>query len=1592
MLKDIKLWKFALTIGLLLLCGRPFYAQIGPPKLIDPTIKVPKDALFEDLNYDGHSDIIIVSQERISLFFWEDGDYISRPLAGGEGGFAEVHFTDINNDGYKDILTARILSDEVVWFPNDGDGIFGNPQVAFSGVGAALATGALINDDEFIDVVYKSGTEVFYRLGNGTGLFFGNTLIVDNINQNSVKVADLDGDGAADLIGPSTSTNDISIWWNDGFGGFTEQVVTIGLSSVNRVTIGDMNDDALLDVVVVAGQLQVYVVPNLGGQSFGPANAVATVTTASPCLLENVVGDELPDLLVSFSETDDIVAFENMGDFNFGSGMIMDNPEYPAGICLDVNHEDATTTMLYTWDGGTSVVQGFESYEFETARALGFATEIATWLQYEDADADGNLDIVGVADDGIWILYGLGNDEYERAERLSDFVPNSGRMHVGDIDGNGYPDVAYSDILGGQVNVIYQDDFRQWSDDQLFTSLITPNFIVIGDANGDGINDVCINNGTDEFHFFRGDGLGVFTQQSYSFIDEDFTRFLLHDGDNDGDKDLYLYGSSAVYVSEMNLSVFDSDPDMVASIPGTALWMSIADFTGDGIDDIVQTDFDLTTLYFHAGLGGLNYESITLEETVNQSRYSQPLDLDNNGLMDILVAQSDGAMIWLKNTGQLNFEHIQMPYVLPYGSIFYKGDMDADGDMDILSSPYVAPYASVSENFANGPYQFQGYCFVDFDGNGIEDGEDIPFPWMTLRIQQLESYFYSGLDGNFTTYSDAGAYTLVPEFDETLFQISTAQTAYNAILDEDNPVSIGNDFGFEPTGWQEEINGEFVTQSPRCLEEVVHWLSVGNQGNTIPSGVVAYEIDELCTFVNSQPLPDSTDGNILYYSYEDLFYFDQAEFEVEVLMPEPEIPMPWMTHYMTTYAEDELGELYVVDVDSLTQQLLCGYDPNDKMEEIGYTAELFITPDDTMEYTIRFQNTGNDTVFCCMIRDDLPPYVERGSLKPIQWSHSFDFYIEQDGEAVFVFDNINLPDSAHDLLGSQGYVKFTAAFEEGIEDGTKIYNTVNIYFDQNPPITTNTVVNEIYDCDVGIELIVNETVFCLGDTLEAAHGYKGLSDIEWQFDLYGGSDTIFCTALNDPGDFYLFLNSEDPLCGSRSDSILIMVNALGSPALMTEPEPLCEGQTTELVSEAFENNEWYLADALLGTEQTLEIDEGGEYLLRINNDGCLSEFVSIEVEELEAPVASITALETVICENESTVLLSNEWPTIVWTYNDEQVGDEILLEVSDPGYYVLSVHDGMCASLPDSVLIATLSLPEVEILGEDWFCAGDSTLLWTADESEATWTIDDVIYTSAHLHISTSTLVQVETFDGTCYSDPIFIDVEATPLPIATVDQQEFSFCPGTEVWLEAGAFDQYFWYEAITFYQFGDDDDYMIDTPGTYWLWVVEDGCESEILEIVATEYDAPPTPNIIVQDSSFVCSVNGPNYSYYWYYYEQWLEDETEHTMVPSAYGDYRVEIEDENGCVAASEVVSFDIGIRNPIDLDILIIPNPVHDRALVQLPNGFEALLGLYDARGKKVYEATTNGSHVLDLSAYESGVYTLIISTSDGANSARLVKQ
>jgi uncharacterized repeat protein (TIGR01451 family) len=146
------------------------------------------------------------------------------------------------------------------------------------------------------------------------------------------------------------------------------------------------------------------------------------------------------------------------------------------------------------------------------------------------------------------------------------------------------------------------------------------------------------------------------------------------------------------------------------------------------------------------------------------------------------------------------------------------------------------------------------------------------------------------------------------------------------------------------------------------------------------------------------------------------------------------------------------------NVSFVIDSVVGSWDPNDKAVSPKGEGRHGIVPatTDELSYRIRFQNTGSAAAQTVQIVDVISNNIDLSSINVTGASHE---HVTQviGNQLVVTFDNINLPDSGANYAASQGYIDVRCALKPNLPIGTQIFNTADIFFDFNPPVTTNTV-------------------------------------------------------------------------------------------------------------------------------------------------------------------------------------------------------------------------------------------------------------------------------------------------------------------------------------------------------------------------------------------------------------------------------------------------------------------------------------------------------------------------------------------------------
>ncbi len=350
-----------------------------------------------------------------------------------------------------------------------------------------------------------------------------------------------------------------------------------------------------------------------------------------------------------------------------------------------------------------------------------------------------------------------------------------------------------------------------------------------------------------------------------------------------------------------------------------------------------------------------------------------------------------------------------------------------------------------------------GTVFKDDNSNGIWDAGE--FVVSNRKIQHSSSNYIAitNVTGNYSMGLQNATHTLtyLPLGFETVTTpnplISTINN--NSIINKNYGVNFSNFDSITST-----ISGLF-----RCNSYQTLTIKITNEGGTTPSGLVKFVKSPFMNYISSIPAPQSVSGDTIIWSYSNLPFGQSINLKPHFLMPAGGTICEYT---LSTEIHDVSGNVIWGFSKRLSSTTICAYDPNDKsVSPVFNYLPTNSSYYDGLYYTIRFQNTGNDTAFRVIITDTLSPWLDFNTFNLLDASHNVAVEFNNINRALkFSFYNILLPDSNVNEPGSHGKVQFEIKPVANIPSMTLIENKANIYFDLNPPIITNQTQQTFYDC------------------------------------------------------------------------------------------------------------------------------------------------------------------------------------------------------------------------------------------------------------------------------------------------------------------------------------------------------------------------------------------------------------------------------------------------------------------------------------------------------------------------------------------------
>lgn len=567
-------------------------------------------------------------------------------------------------------------------------------------------------------------------------------------------------------------------------------------------------------------------------------------------------------------------------------------------------------------------------------------------------------------------------------------------------------------------------------------------------------------------------------------------------------------------------------------------------------------------------------------------------------------------------------------------AIINDGSCGWNGCMDQNACNYVS-YATCDDGSCIYGNDFTGQLFNDINGDGVRNTSPTLEPALgnigSIYIVEANITVMPNAQGNFVIPSlPLGTYTITFTDPNGYWQLNT-----NGTLNITLPTCNGLNIPLSPvSGAAANVypSSAWLWSNFHCNNGFYPGVTVQNTGTVALNASFTIQFDPslLISSTNSTVNAVVNNGN--------------ATFQLNNLAPgataylQLHVNGPGVNFVGQTYAftgaislTDVNGNMIYENSFSRNAVVTCAYDPNDKSASPeGYEEPHFILADTEIEYRIRFQNTGNAPAFDVVIEDQIDvEHLDIATLVPTGASHSYSTIIEPSGRVRFVFNNIMLPDSVHNEPESHGYITYKIRPRSDIMEGAVIENTASIFFDDNPPIITNTTMHTIYSCDWW-QSIGGEVDQCAELTFSLIDFSFYVEHYTWSIngEIYVHPNPLvnpyeFIFQTDTPGDYEIGLTRTNPLC-STTQFMTVHVRPV--------PEAVITENNGTLSTNADGNIfQWYLNNqAITGaTDNSYTPTASGNYQVVVSNEWFCNDtslpynFTFIGVNETTAAQVSV---------------------------------------------------------------------------------------------------------------------------------------------------------------------------------------------------------------------------------------------------------------------------------------------------------------------------------------------------------------------------------
>jgi hypothetical protein len=465
-------------------------------------------------------------------------------------------------------------------------------------------------------------------------------------------------------------------------------------------------------------------------------------------------GDGKLDMVVS--SDDGVSWFKGAGDGTFGAGVDLAASAGTLMAASDLNGDgkvDIVTAAGNAAGTNVSVILNQGAGNFGAAASYDAGVKLVS-MAVGDLNGDGMPDLAlgNASGNTISLFLNQGNGALGLPALVA-AGQTAQRLSIADIDGDGTNDLVAS--TSGATRVLMNQGNAVFAAPQSYPSLASDN-LVVGDMSGDGKPDVVgIKQGN--ARVFLNQGGGVFAPAIESPLGASGSGTALHLSDMNADAKpdlVFAYGEDVVVLLGQGggaLGPPSAYPGLGTFVTG---FIAPGDFTGDGKPDVAVIDditFEPGSLFTFVNKGdGALYSGVSFPDVFTYDSIGVH-DLNGDGKLDIVGASASGVGVLLNQGGA--FSAASYPAVIDGFPAFAAADLNGDGSADLAVTAMNQDKLSVLLNQGGGAFgaateyetgpKPRDLVAADLNGDGKVDLAVVPSEDVKAQV------FFNNGDGTF---------------------------------------------------------------------------------------------------------------------------------------------------------------------------------------------------------------------------------------------------------------------------------------------------------------------------------------------------------------------------------------------------------------------------------------------------------------------------------------------------------------------------------------------------------------------------------------------------------------------------------------------------------------------------------------------------------------------------------------------------------------------------------------------------------------------------------------------------------------------------